>query len=131
MGMLLVFAAGYVMGSRAGSESLDEVIDAVHAIRESEEFHDLLKALRTHAAHSLRGLGDDAGERSPADRSGRLVCGPARTGAGHRRTALTVMSWLTPRRPTTSPDEPMAGSARIANQRAAASSESRYSSSNG
>ena len=56
MGLVLVFAAGYVMGSRAGGESLDEVIDAVHAIRESEEFHDFVKALRTHAAHSLRGL---------------------------------------------------------------------------
>jgi hypothetical protein len=56
MGFLLAFAAGYVMGARAGSESLDEVIDAVHAIRESEEFHDLVKALRSHAAHSLRGL---------------------------------------------------------------------------
>jgi len=56
MGMLLVFAVGYVMGARAGSESLDEVVDAVHAIRESEEFHDLVSALRSHAAHSLRGL---------------------------------------------------------------------------
>jgi hypothetical protein len=56
MGFLLVFAAGYVMGARAGEESLDEVIDAVHAIRESDEFHDLVSALRTHAADSLRGL---------------------------------------------------------------------------
>jgi hypothetical protein len=56
MGLVLVFAAGYVMGSRAGGESLDEVIDAVHAIRESDEFHDFVTALRTHAAHSLRGL---------------------------------------------------------------------------
>jgi len=56
MGFLLVFAAGYVMGARAGGESLDEVVDAVHAIRESEEFHDLVSALRSHAAHSLRGL---------------------------------------------------------------------------
>lgn len=56
MGLILVFAAGYVMGSRAGSESLDEVIVAVHAIRESDEFNDFVKALRTHAAHSLRGL---------------------------------------------------------------------------
>ena len=37
MGLLLVFAAGYVMGARAGGESLDDVIDAVHAIRESDE----------------------------------------------------------------------------------------------
>jgi hypothetical protein len=56
MGLVLFFAAGYVMGSRAGSESLDEVIDAVHAIRRSEEFHDLMRAVRTHAAHSLREL---------------------------------------------------------------------------
>jgi hypothetical protein len=56
MGFLLVFAAGYVMGARAGGESLDEVVDAVQAIRESEEFHDLVSALRSHAAHSLRGL---------------------------------------------------------------------------
>jgi hypothetical protein len=56
MGMLLVFAAGYVMGARAGGETLDDLVDAVHGIRESEEFHDLVKALRTHAAHSLRGV---------------------------------------------------------------------------
>ncbi|MEY2401560.1 MAG: hypothetical protein QOJ08_1671 [Ilumatobacteraceae bacterium] len=56
MGLVLFFAAGYVVGARAGSESFDEVIDAVHAIRQSEEFHDFLKALRTHAAHSLREL---------------------------------------------------------------------------
>lgn len=56
MGLLLFFAAGYVMGARAGGESLDELIDAVHAIRESDEFHDLVSALRTHAADSLRGL---------------------------------------------------------------------------
>ncbi len=56
MGLLLVFAAGYVMGSRSGGESLDDLVDAVHAIRESEEFHDFVKALRSHTAHSLRGL---------------------------------------------------------------------------
>lgn len=56
MGFLLVFAAGYVMGARAGGESLDDVIDAVHAIRESDEFHDLVSAVRVHAADSLRGL---------------------------------------------------------------------------
>lgn len=56
MGLLLVFAAGYVMGSRAGSETLDEVVGAVRAIRESDEFNDLVTALRNHAADSLRGL---------------------------------------------------------------------------
>ena len=75
MGLLLVFAAGYVMGARAGGESLDDVIDAVHSIRESDEFHDLVAALRTHAADSLRGLatmlenGRDAtgGRATPSD----------------------------------------------------------------
>jgi predicted metalloprotease with PDZ domain len=56
MGLLLMFAAGYVMGARGGGESLDDVVDAMHAIRESEEFHDFVKALRTHTAHSLHGL---------------------------------------------------------------------------
>ncbi len=56
MELLLVFAAGYVMGSRAGGESLDELIGAAHAIRESDEFHDLVAALRKHAAFSLRNL---------------------------------------------------------------------------
>ena len=71
MGLLLVFAAGYVMGSRAHGESLDEVIDAVHAIRESEEFHDFLKALRTHTAHSLHGLATMLEKgREPSDQSG-------------------------------------------------------------
>jgi hypothetical protein len=72
MGILLVFAAGYVMGARAGGESLDEVIGAVHAIRESEEFNDLVKALRTHAAHSLRGLATmlENGREQVAERTG-------------------------------------------------------------
>ena len=71
MGLLLVFAAGYVMGARAGGESLDDVIDAVHAIRESDEFHDLVSALRTHAADSLRGLATmmENGREAPGARS--------------------------------------------------------------
>jgi hypothetical protein len=79
MGLLLVFAAGYVMGARAGTESLDDVVDAVHAIRQSEEFDDLLKALKKHAAHSLRGLAtmlesdrEPALERAPNDLLDRM-----------------------------------------------------------
>jgi uncharacterized protein YerC len=85
MGMLLVFAVGYVMGSRAGGETLDEVVDAVHAIRESDEFHDFVRALRTHAAHSLRGLAtmvekgrdptDDAGAPTDLLERVRLITG--------------------------------------------------------
>ena len=56
MGLLLVFAVGYVMGSRAAGETLEEVVDAANSIRESDEFKGLLIAVRAHAAHSLRGL---------------------------------------------------------------------------
>lgn len=71
MGLLLVFAAGYVMGARAGGESLDEVVDAVHAIRQSDEFHDFVKALRSHAAQSLLGLATMMEEgREPSTASG-------------------------------------------------------------
>lgn len=72
MGLLLVFAAGYVMGARAGDEGLDDVIRAVQAIRESDEFNDLVKAMRRHAAHSLRGLAtmlENGREQVMADRA--------------------------------------------------------------
>ena len=58
MGMLIVFAAGYVLGSRGGDESFDEVVKALRAIRQSEEFDGLVKAAKVHAAASLRGLAD-------------------------------------------------------------------------
>ena len=58
MGLLLAFAVGYVVGARAGSDDFDEVVQALQSIRESEEFHDLLRVLRSHAGHTLRGLAD-------------------------------------------------------------------------
>jgi hypothetical protein len=75
MGMLIFFAAGYVVGSRGGDESLDEVVKAVRAIRRSEEFDGLVRAVRAHAADTLRGLagtidrlGGDADNRdAPSD----------------------------------------------------------------
>lgn len=56
MGILLVFAAGYALGSRGSDERLDEVVSACRAIRRSDEFNGLVSAIRAHAAHSLRGL---------------------------------------------------------------------------
>lgn len=56
MGVVLMFAAGYVLGSRRSDESVDEVVHAVRAIRESDEFNGLVKAVRGHVAGSLRGL---------------------------------------------------------------------------
>jgi hypothetical protein len=58
MGLVLVFAAGYVIGARAGSDDFDEIVRAVQAIRRSDEFHDLVAALRSHAGQTLRRLGE-------------------------------------------------------------------------
>ena len=40
--MLLALAAGYVLGAHAGSRDFDQLVDAVRAIRDSDEFNDFL-----------------------------------------------------------------------------------------
>ncbi len=57
MGLVLAFIAGYVIGARDGSEALDEVIDAAKAVAGSQEFEDLVRALRSHAGHVLQEVG--------------------------------------------------------------------------
>ncbi len=57
MGLVLAFIAGYVIGARDGSEALDEVIDAAKAVAASQEFEDLVRALRSHAGHVLQEVG--------------------------------------------------------------------------
>ncbi len=53
MGILLAFAVGWVVGARGGRQGFDEVVEAVHAVRESEEFKALLEAAKSHAGHVL------------------------------------------------------------------------------
>jgi hypothetical protein len=57
VGLVLAFIAGYVIGARDGSEALDEVIDAAKAVAGSQEFEDLVRALRAHAGHVLQEVG--------------------------------------------------------------------------
>jgi hypothetical protein len=57
MGLVLAFIAGYVIGARDGSDALDEVIDAAKAVATSQEFEDLVRALRAHAGHLLQEVG--------------------------------------------------------------------------
>lgn len=57
MGLILAFIAGYVIGARDGSEALDEVIDAARAVAASQEFEDLVTALRAHVGHVLQEVG--------------------------------------------------------------------------
>ena len=51
MGILLAFGLGWVVGSRTGDEGFREVVDALKAVRESEEFHAFVAALRSHLSH--------------------------------------------------------------------------------
>lgn len=67
MGILFGFVAGWAACARGG-ESRDEVVDALKAIRNSQEVADLVTALRHHAGFSLKALGElllDSGDRRP------------------------------------------------------------------
>ncbi len=57
MGMLAALAVGYVIGARAGSKDLDQVSASLRSLAASDEFADLLSALRSHLGHTLRELG--------------------------------------------------------------------------
>jgi hypothetical protein len=61
VGLIMAFAVGYFVGGRGGNEGLDEVLAAIRVVRDSNEFEDLLAALRTHASHTLRELADRLG----------------------------------------------------------------------
>lgn len=72
MVVLLAFAAGYYLGARAGSQDFDDVVDALQAVRQSEEVKDLVGSLRSHAAHTLREVAallerTSAGEGTPPE----------------------------------------------------------------
>jgi hypothetical protein len=56
VGVFLALAVGYVIGARAGSRDLDDVTDALRALRDSQEMADLSGALRSHLGHTLREL---------------------------------------------------------------------------
>jgi hypothetical protein len=62
MGIILAFAVGYVMGSNAGREGYQELVDSIVAVRDSEEFGAMLAALRSHAGSVLRDLSTFVGD---------------------------------------------------------------------
>lgn len=53
MGVLLAFVVGYTLGARAGHRGFDEVVTSIKEIRDSEEFHGMLAAARSHAGYVL------------------------------------------------------------------------------
>lgn len=63
----LAFAAGYVLGARTDKEEFADVVQALRAVRDSDEVRELVASVRTHAGHALRGLAElvERGESSP------------------------------------------------------------------
>jgi hypothetical protein len=52
--ILLGFGIGYIVGAKAGDREFADVLNAIQAIRRSEEFGALLQALRSHGAAALQ-----------------------------------------------------------------------------
>lgn len=62
MGILLAFAVGYVVGVKAGSQGLEEIVSAIKDIRASEEFAAMVGTLRSHVSKALRDVGEVVGD---------------------------------------------------------------------
>jgi hypothetical protein len=58
MGVLVGLAVGYLIGAKTGSRDLDQLTQALKNLTQSEEFSEVVAALRGHAEHTLRNLAD-------------------------------------------------------------------------
>ena len=67
--MFVALFVGYVIGARTGSKELDQLVDSLRALRETDEFAAVLSAARAHLAHTLRDLADmvDGGATGPVE----------------------------------------------------------------
>jgi hypothetical protein len=61
------FTAGYTLGAKAGNQGFDDVLGAGREVFASREFQALLNAARSHAAATLKQLGDlvEGGDAAP------------------------------------------------------------------
>lgn len=57
MKIVVALAVGYVVGARIGSKDLDQLQEALAALRSSNELADVIAAARAHAGRTLRELG--------------------------------------------------------------------------
>lgn len=80
MGVLFAFAVGYTLGTKAGHRGFEELVCSIKEIRESEEFHAMLAAARSHAGHVLKEVSDLLGNEDGPPLFDDLV---------HRVNALT------------------------------------------
>ena len=67
--MFVALFVGYVIGARAGSKDLDQLVESLRALRETDEFAAVVSAARAHLARTMRELADliDGGGRMPLD----------------------------------------------------------------
>ena len=70
---LVALAAGYVLGARADKEDFDDVVQALRAVLDSEEVHDLVVTVRGHVGHALRNLADIVEQHQAAATSVRAT----------------------------------------------------------
>ncbi len=73
MGVFVALAVGYVIGARTGSKDLDQVTQALKALSASDEFADVVSAVRTHVGHTLREVAGMIEGRSSEFETGDLV----------------------------------------------------------
>jgi hypothetical protein len=64
----VAFTAGYVLGARTDKEDFADVVQALRAVRDSDEVRELVASLRTHAGHALRGLAEAVERRDSSPR---------------------------------------------------------------
>jgi hypothetical protein len=53
----VALVVGYVIGAKAGSDDLDQVVGSLKRLAESDEFADVVSAVRSHVGHTMRELG--------------------------------------------------------------------------
>ena len=61
------FTAGYTLGAKAGNRGFDELLEAGREVLSSREFQALISAARSHAAATLKQIGDlvEGGDAAP------------------------------------------------------------------
>ena len=67
--MFVALFVGYVIGARAGSKELDQLVESWRALRDTDEFAAVASAARSHLAHTLRELANlvDGGGHVPVE----------------------------------------------------------------
>ena len=75
---MLAFIAllvGYIVGAQAGSKDLDQVASSLKKLSQSEEFADVVTAVRSHLGHTLREVATivEGGSSPLVEETGDLV----------------------------------------------------------